>query len=108
MSFKKKNLKKARLMRDLSVEEVAEKGGWSNRYIYDLEAGRRRLNEEHLILFSKLYGVSSDYLLELSNLMIPDEELYKEVSKLKYLSDDNLEYIIRMVEFMKEKDKEGN
>ena len=76
-------LKELRLSRDLSAAEVAKCVGISVTYYYDLEKGVKRLNEDLLLQFANLYGVSSDVLMgwntdELKQL----EDVWPEVGKV--------------------------
>jgi repressor LexA len=47
----------------MNVEELAEKLNVSEPYVYDLEQGRRRLNEDLIKKLCRIFGVSADYLL---------------------------------------------
>ena len=57
------NLKNLRKSRNIKVSEIIERLDISQPYYYDLESGKKRLNDELLIKFSDLYGVTTDYIL---------------------------------------------
>lgn len=56
-------LRLLRLAHNLSVDDVSEKLEVSKPTIYNYEKGYRSLTAEILIIFSKLYNVSLDYLV---------------------------------------------
>jgi len=60
-------LKKLRESRGKSGTEIAGLLGISPQYYYDLEKGAKRLNETWIRKLTKIYQVSSDYLLGYSN-----------------------------------------
>ena len=52
---------------DLSQKEVAEKLGITQRKYSYVETGTQQLTEEILIGLSKIYNVSTDYILRLTD-----------------------------------------
>jgi transcriptional regulator with XRE-family HTH domain len=97
------NLRETREKLNIEVGEVAEKLNVSNQYIYDLETGRRRLNEDVLKQLADLYGVSIDYLLKRENAAKPPElptfHIYKKFQELdiESLSPTDQEKILEIV-----------
>lgn len=56
-------LRELRKRKKLSAEKMAEILGISVPYLYDLENGRRRLNQDLLVKLYEKFGVSADYIL---------------------------------------------
>lgn len=84
-------LKKARELSGLSQAQVASKLSVQRPAISEIEAGRRKVSAEELILFSKLYKVDSSWLLS--------EEDDSEVAQGK------LKFAARELSKMSEEDK---
>lgn len=64
-------IRQVRKERGIPVPELASKLGITPKHFYDLETGKRRLNEDILRDLTALLEVSSDYLLGLSDEPIP-------------------------------------
>ena len=56
---------------DLTQKEVAEKLGITQRKYSYIETGTQQLTEEILIGLSKIYNVSTDYILRLTDNKTP-------------------------------------
>lgn len=56
-------LKNARIDKDLSQREVAEKIGTTQQQIYKYENGLQKMTIERLKQFCELYEISADYIL---------------------------------------------
>lgn len=65
-------IREVRRQKDISGTEVAEKLGISAQYYYNIERGKRNLSAEIAVELSKLFGVSSDYLLGLTDDPLPN------------------------------------
>lgn len=92
-----KRLKKLRIERNLTQQQVAERIWVSKAMVSAYELSIRTPSFEVLIKLSKLFGVSTDYLLGLES----DEKVTKTVN-LEGLSDDQQRIIIELVENMKQ------
>ncbi len=57
-------LRELRKKKKLTAEKMAEILGISVPYLYDLENGRRRLNQDLLKKLREKFGVSADYILD--------------------------------------------
>ncbi len=66
MGFGKK-LKELRIERRLTQEELAEALGCSQAMIARWEANEHQPKEEHIVKAAKFFGVSTDYILGLSD-----------------------------------------
>jgi len=75
-----RNFKTARLMKKIKLKDAAEKLGVSQPTVSSWESGRKSPPIEQIIAMSKLYGVSSDFLLGLvgENLEISDKKVPTE------------------------------
>lgn len=56
-------LKEARLLAGLSQDNAAQKIGLQRPAISEIESGKRKVSAEEIIEFSKLYKVSTSWLL---------------------------------------------
>jgi len=61
--MKHNKLRQLREQEKVSGAVIADKLGVTPQYYYDLETGRRRLNEDLLIKLADIHDVSVDYLL---------------------------------------------
>lgn len=84
------NLRETREKLNIEVGEVAEKLNVSTQYIYDLETGRRRLNEDVLKQLADIYGVSIDYLLKRENVKPPELPTFHIYKKFQELNIESL------------------
>lgn len=90
----KLNLKKARLNRGLTLEQVAQKVSVTRSAMSMYENGKREVNYQMLLKLSSIYNVSIDYLLgneeqsvavtenTLGTLTDKQEKLFKMIMKL--------------------------
>lgn len=67
MNISPNRIRLTRRSKDMTGEEVANLLGISKQYYYNIERGRRNLSAEHAITLSKIFDVTSDYLLGLSD-----------------------------------------
>ncbi|MCM3273690.1 helix-turn-helix domain-containing protein [Paenibacillus elgii] len=67
MNISSDRIRKTRRAKDLSGTEVAEKLNISAQYYYNIERGIRNLSAELAAGLAKIFGVSADYLLGLSD-----------------------------------------
>ena len=66
-----KRIKECRLEMGLSVEEVAEIMGVKTSMYLSYEAGQRDIRSRKLLMLSRLFHVSCDYLLGLTDIKTP-------------------------------------
>lgn len=108
------NLIKLRKARKIKVSELAEKIDITAVYYYELERGDKRLNEDLLRKFAKLYNVTTDYILGIvdepdlilvkrDNLPTDIKEYYDSLIILKdaYESGLTKEQLIELIEMGK-------
>lgn len=85
-------IRELREARGLSGTKLAEMVGISPQYLYKLERGEKGLNDKLIAEFTKVLGVSSDYLLRLSDdfhsVQAGDEERSRELDRL--LADEEI------------------
>ncbi len=62
-----KRLKDLREDKDLTQSQIAQLIGTSQSYYAQYENGRRELPIRHLVKLAKFYGVSTDYILGLTD-----------------------------------------
>ncbi len=56
-------LKEARKLKGLSLKEAAKGLNKTEKWLRKFEKGELGMDSEHLIIFAKFYGVSTDYLV---------------------------------------------
>lgn len=74
-------LREIRESKGLSGTKVAELLGISPQYYYELEKGKKRLNDELLMKLAGLYNVSTDYLLGRTDDPRPIDQITLEAQK---------------------------
>lgn len=101
-------IKKLRELRGIGGPELAEKLGISTQYLYDLENGRRRLNEGLIIKLCQIFGVSSDYLLGIDT---PEENqernglVFFGSSRFAKLSPESRKTILQLIDRLYEAER---
>ena len=75
-------IKKARTELHLSQEYVANYLGVKRTAIVEIESGKRAVKADELRLFSRLFRVSADELLEGDDIELSNEELLRGFSEL--------------------------
>ena len=87
---------RARTFRELSRERLAEQAGITDRFLYDIESGRKSCTAEVLFHLCKALDVSADYLLSGE---IADEktDLVELVVLLAQLPEESLPYLLEIV-----------
>jgi transcriptional regulator with XRE-family HTH domain len=71
-------LREVREKRGYSGTKIAEVLGISAQYYYELEKGKKRINDRLLACLADFYGVSTDYLLGRTDDPRPVEEIKAE------------------------------
>lgn len=109
-------LRQLRTEKKVGVEEIAEKLNISTQYYYDLETGRRRLNEDILLQLADFFGVSTDYILGRTEYRLIPESLFVNENFHSYKAEDlsqdekDLEELLEIVkyEYWRRKKKKDN
>lgn len=95
----KDRLRKSREALHLTQEFVAKVIGLSRTAVVQIENGNRRLSADELAGFSKLYGVSADYIM---GTQIKNETVEIFARGFEGLSDQDKEEIVNLIEFKKQ------
>ena len=82
----KNNLKICRENKNMTAKEVSKKIGVTKQAVYNMEAGKSNPSVDTLMKFAKLYSVSVDYLLGLTNF----ENFKSQYEHLQSLDGDQL------------------
>lgn len=103
-------LKMLRLKKRLTLQEVASKIGLAKSSYASYEGGHRNPPIDKLIALARLFHVSTDYLLGLTDIPDSVESLHKQ--NLQWdgisLSEKELDIVHQVVELMTEKHQENN
>ncbi len=101
-------LKKLRLERRLTMQEVAIKIGLAKSSYAGYEAGQRKPPLDKLVILAQLYQVSTDFLLGLTNITNTVNSLHKKNLHWENISlnEKELEVVSQIVELMVEKKDE--
>ena len=109
------NLKEARLKNGYTLEQVAQKLSTTRAAISMYENGKREVNNNLLVKFSELYGVSTDYLLgkETSSNNIFNENTvsifgYGGKRRDYHLSEENAKLLEQLAEKMSKEKIDGD
>ena len=83
-----KRLKELRKQAGKTQEQVAEAVGLEPGTISQIERGAKGMSIDSLLMFSEIYGVSTDYILKGDETMTPSDALLEELEALvqKYKS----------------------
>lgn len=82
----KNNLKICRENKNMTAKEVSKKIGVTKQAVYNMETGKSNPSVDTLMKFAKLYSVSVDYLLGLTNF----ENFKSQYEHLQSLEGDEL------------------
>ncbi len=104
MSEVHERLRLAREQAGLSQGQVARKLDMSRPTISEIEAGRRRVTSDELVVFSKLYDVSIEWLLsERGDAPEEDAKVQLAARGLASLRPDDLDKVLRVLKTMRRK-----
>ena len=104
MSDIHERLRLAREQAGLSQGQVARKLDMSRPTISEIEAGRRRVTTDELVVFSKLYEVSVDWLLsERGDAPEEDAKVQLAARGLATLRPDDLDKVLRVLKTIRRK-----
>ena len=83
-----KRLKTLRKQAEKTQEQVAEAVGLEPGTISRIERGAKGMSIDSLLMFSEIYGVSTDYIMKGDNTMTPSDKILEEMVALvkKYKS----------------------
>jgi len=97
MSTLAERLQEARTQLHLSQEYVSKQLGINRAAVSQIEQGNRKVSSEELAIFSRLYGLSTDELLEMPS--EPHSESFERAFAELSLSDQK--EILSLIEFKK-------
>lgn len=95
----KERLKESREMLHLTQNYVARVIGIPRTAIVQIENGNRKVSTDELVKFSKLYGVSSDYLL---GTQTDNSSIEVFTRGFEGLSEQDQEEILNLIAFKKQ------
>lgn len=94
-------LKKARELSGLSQAQVALKLHMQRPAISEIEAGRRKVSAEELVVFSKLYKVDSSWLLgENDDMEIAQGKLKFAARELSKMSEEDKSKLFELLKIL--------
>lgn len=92
-------LKEARTLAGLSQENAAKILGVQRPAISEIESGRRKVSAEEIIQFSKLYKVSTSWLL-LKDETEMDEQLKVAARELSKMSEEDRKKLLDILKIL--------
>lgn len=92
-----KRLKNIRMQKHITREMLAEKIDVSSRFLADVEAGKVGLSLSTLKNICNYLGVSSDYLLDLSQNIAEYSEKYELLNRISRIDEKYVTYLNRIV-----------
>lgn len=98
-------LRIAREHAGLSQGQVAKIMGFSRPTVTEIEAGRRKVSADELTRFSKIYDVSTGWLLE-ENPEVPDPAVELAARELAKLKREDLDSVLQLLRTLRK--SEGN
>ncbi|EGT3846104.1 helix-turn-helix domain-containing protein [Clostridioides difficile] len=80
---------------NMSQKELSEKANINTSVMNRIESGERAIRDEELIIFAKIFDVSTDYILGLSDTeKLSIDESYEFIDSLN--SDDDIKELIKI------------
>lgn len=102
-------LKDLRLSKKLTQQELADKLHTTKANICMIENNKRNLTASCLVDLANFFEVSTDYLLGISdNPIVLDKNQIKIINEIKNLSIDDVNEILKYIEFLKMKGMNKN
>ena len=81
---------------NMSQKELSEKANINTSVMNRIESGERAIRDDELIIFAKIFGVSTDYILGLSDTeKLNLNESYEFIDSLN--SQDDIKELIKIV-----------
>ena len=90
-------LSQLRTNRSMTRAQLAEQSRLSDRFLFDLESGKKGPSAATLLALSQALHVSTDYLLT-GKSVLDNPKLDEIISLLSEVSDNSLPYIKMMIE----------
>ena len=99
-------IRDARIRSGLTQEQLAELADTSKEHLSNIENGKKVVGLEIFLRIRKSLKLSADYLLDVTD--YEDERPWKAeiMSLLEECDDDTCEYMIRLLKYVKELNKE--
>lgn len=88
-------IRQLRSQRKLSREKLVELSDISDRFIYDIENGKKGMSAETLYKFSKVFNVTSDYIL--FGVESEEDDLNSVVKALGRLSNEDRDSVKKII-----------
>lgn len=104
MSTLAQRLKIAREQAGISQGQVAKLIGFHRPTISEIEAGRRKVSTDELRLFSEIYDVSIEWLMEENNTNDIDERIQLAARGLADLKEEDLEKVLKLLSSIRSKE----
>ncbi|QGP93430.1 helix-turn-helix protein [Neomoorella glycerini] len=100
-------IRELREAKGISGTKLAEMLGISPQHLYDLEKGKRRLNETFINRLTEIFNVTSDYLLG-KDIIVNKQKKYENdeatrlFARLSGLTPEGREKVLRELEWIEE------
>lgn len=107
-------MKRVRISRNLSQQEVAEGMGVSRQYVSRWESGERNINADQLIQYAKFVGVTLDYFVDNSSqrtifqIITQLEEFFSSSNNSEAFKDNVYRRIMKIYLSSKEANERGS
>lgn len=106
------NLKKLREEKKLTLRELSEKVRIDFSALSRAENGKRNLNDNDILILTKFFNVSSDYLLGLTNQKSKTISIKEQLSDIQLafynqvgeITDQQAKEVLQFIEFIKNRD----
>jgi len=97
-----KKISTLRKAKGLTQQELGDLIGISQKQVTDYERGRTRLTDEMLVRFAVVLGTSSDNLLGLKDIDIPDESISlrfsRRIKEIEQLPEQKKKLVLQLLD----------
>lgn len=95
-------LREAREASGLSQGQIAKKLGWHRPTVSEIEAGRRKVSSDELVEFSRLYGVTVEWIVTGTHGDdSSDARLLLAARELSKMSEPDLDRLMKMLRMLR-------
>ena len=101
-----RRLRLARDMAGLTQAQVANVLGWHRPTVSEIEAGRRRVSAEEVLLLANLYGVNTPWIFGEESSELTSDKAMLAARELNKLKDEDLDRLLQVLQALKS--SEGN